>query len=168
MDFRNREMRKLVIKVVDKMILPNGVSGFYDSEFNKPPRVNGYQFKQLCFDFASKNGGKMLAFNHPHYPRNFYISQFDILGKHLYVLLNEHYPFVAFASFVDIENIKFIDNPQLVENFSDYYTVLGKEQLNVPFNKSVIEKSEFNGAELKQFAFWKPNTVGEIIFNYWD
>lgn len=150
------------------MILPNGISGFYDAESNKPPSVNGDQFKHLCVEFASFNGGKLIEFSQPHYPRNFYFSKFNISGKQLYVLLNEHYPFVAFASFVDIENIMFIDRPQLDEHFSDYYTVLGKKELNAPFNHRVIEKSELNGAELKQFAYWKPKTVGEIIFNYWD
>lgn len=40
--------------------------------------------------------------------------------------------------------------------------------LNVPFNQNLIKKTELNSAELEQIAYWKPETVGQIIFNYWD
>ena len=54
------------------MKLPNGVTGFSDSEANKPPKVDGKLFKQLCFDLAARNGGKVLEFSTPQYPANFY------------------------------------------------------------------------------------------------
>jgi hypothetical protein len=28
--------------------------------------------------------------------------------------------------------------------------------------------NELNSAELKQIAYWKPETIGELIFNFWD
>ncbi|MCM3654797.1 hypothetical protein [Metabacillus litoralis] len=150
------------------MILPNGVTGFYNSEAIKPPKVEGKQFKQLCFDIVSRNGGKVIDFNTPQYPANFYYAQVEILGNRFYILLNEHYPYLAFASAVEFGNIKFIDNPVLYEQFSPFFRVIGTVELNVPFNQNLVKKTELNSAELEQLAYWKPETVGQIIFNYWD
>src|SRR5687767_12355815 len=91
------------------MILPNGVTGFSDSEANPPQKVDGKQFKQLCFDFAARNGGKVLEFNTPQYPENFYHAHVEVSGNVFYLLLNEHYPFLTFASLVEPGNIAFID-----------------------------------------------------------
>ncbi|MBY0097999.1 hypothetical protein [Mesobacillus maritimus] len=150
------------------MILPNGVTGFYDSESKKPPQVNGKLFKQLCFEFASWNGGKVIDFNEPKYPRNFYFAKFEIHNNQFFVLLNEHYPYLAYASVVEFGNITFIDKPVSHENFSDFYKVLGKVDLEAPINQNLVVNSELNRAELEQLAYWKPETVGQIIFNYWD
>lgn len=148
------------------MNLPNGVTGFYDSDANKPPQINGKQFKQLCFEFATMNGGKVIDFHTPQHTANFYYAQVDISGNHVYILLNAHYPYLAFASHVEIGTIQFIDKPVFCENFSEFYQVLGKNALNAPINQNLAK--ELNNAEWKQIAYWKPVTVGEIIFNYWD
>ncbi|MBS4220748.1 hypothetical protein KHA96_20835 [Bacillus sp. FJAT-49711] len=150
------------------MKLPNGITGFYGSKANTPPQVDGKQFKQLCFDFASRNRGKVIDFVTPRYPSNFYYAYVDILGNRFYILLNEHYPYIAFASIVEFGNIKFIDRPVLNEQFSSFYQIMGNDELNVPFNKNLIKKTELNGAELEQINYWKPETVGQVVFNYWD
>jgi len=150
------------------MKLPNGVTGFYDSIVNKPPQVDGKQFKQLCFDFTSRNRGKVIDFITPQSPTNFYYAQVEILRNRLCILLNEHYPYLAFASKVEFGNITFIDRPVFHEHFSSFYQVLGTGELNVPLNQNLIKKTDLNNAELEQIAFWKPETVGQIIFNYWD
>ncbi|MCA1201953.1 hypothetical protein ACTHAL_000786 [Priestia flexa] len=150
------------------MKLPNGVTGFYDSKVNKPPQVDGKQFKQLCFDFASRNSGKVIDFITPQYPSNFYYAHVEIVGNQFYILLNEHYPYLAFASIVEFGNIKFINRPVPYEKFSSFYRVIGTGELNVPLNQKLLKQTELNSAELEQIAYWKPETVGQIIFNYWD
>lgn len=150
------------------MKLPNGVTGFYNSETNDPPQVDGKQFKQLCFDFAIRKGGKVIDFNTPQYPANFYLAQVEVLYNQFYLLLNEHYPYLAFASAVEFGNIKFVDEPILFEYFYSFYKVIGTVELNTPFNQIPGEKNELNSAELRELTYWKPETIGEILFNYWD
>lgn len=151
-----------------RMKLLNGISGFYDSEADTPPQVDGKQFKQLCFDFIYRNGGKVIDFSTPQYPVNFYNAEIKIFDSRLYILLNEHYPYLAFASAVKPRNIEFIDEPVLFEHFCYTYKVISTVELNEPISKISIENNELNSAELKQIAFWKPETVGQILFNYWD
>ncbi|MFS0782198.1 hypothetical protein [Bacillus sp. 1P06AnD] len=83
-------------------------------------------------------------------------------------MLNGHYPYLTFASAVEFGGIKFIDNPFLYEQFAAFYQIIGTVELNSPFNQNMVKKTDLNNAELEQLAYWKPETVGQIIFNYWD
>lgn len=145
------------------MKLPNGVTGFYNSEANKPPQVDGKLFKQLCFNIASSNGGNVLEYNPPRYPANFYYAQVEMLSTRFYILLNEHYPYLAFASVIESGNIEFIDIPVLFKQFIPFYHVLGTIELDLPINQC-----ELNSAEWEQISYWNPSTIGQIIFNYWN
>lgn len=48
------------------------------------------------------------------------------------------------------------------------YHVTVEVELNAPINQNWVMATELNSAELKQLAYWKPETVGQIIYNYWD
>src|SRR5699024_2639899 len=102
------------------------------------------------------------------YPSNFYYAYLDVLGNRFYILLNAYYPWLAFASVVEFGNIKFIDRPVPNEQFSSFYRLLDADELNVPFHQNLIKKTELNSAEWEQIIYWKPETIGQIIFNYWD
>ncbi|MEI5906647.1 hypothetical protein WAK64_06200 [Bacillus spongiae] len=150
------------------MKLSNGVTGFYNSEVNTLPQVDGKQFKQLCFDVISRNNGKVVDFITPQYPTNFYYAHVEIEDNQFYILLNEHFPYLAFASIVEFGNIKFINKPVLYEKFSSLYRVIGTGELNAPLTQDLLKQTELNSVELEQISYWRPETVGQIIFNYWD
>lgn len=151
------------------MKLPNGITGFMDAKTTEFPEVDGKQFKQLCFDFAIHIGGKVTEFNTPQYPRKFYYAQVEIpYNNKFYILLNQHYPYLACASVIEIWNIEFINEPVLFEYFSPFYIVLGTDELNAPFYQIPGGESELNSGEWAQITYWEPETVGDIIFNYWD
>lgn len=150
------------------MKLPNGVTGFYNSEANKPPNVDEKQFKKLCFDIVSRSGGKVIDLTTPQSSANFYYAQVEILRNQFYILLNKHYPYLTFASAVEFGDIKFIDHPFLYEQFSLFYQVISTKELNNPVNHILMKNAELNSAELEQVSYWKPETLGQIIFNYWD
>ncbi len=148
------------------MNLPNGITGFYDSEANKPPQIDGQLFKQLCFSIASLHSGNILDFKAPHYPANFYCAQVNIFDNLFSILLNEHYPYLAFASVNENTTFTFIDVPFLHAYFSPFYYLLDTTILNKPFTP--LLNTELNSTELEQIAYWKPKTIGQIIFNKWD
>lgn len=81
----------------------------------------------------------------------------EVFNKQLHILLNEHYPFLAFASFIGFETINFIDEPEVSKEFSLFYRVLGMRELNEPlYTKEGIEKivvkHELNSAEWEQMV----------------
>ncbi|WP_230203563.1 hypothetical protein [Bacillus massiliigorillae] len=106
---------------------------------------------------------------------NYYNVQVEIFQKQLHILLNVHYPLLAFARVAKYDNIDFIDEPILVQEFSPFYQVLQTTELNKPLNLSLDAEKwmlqndyQFNEAELEEIVFWNPETIGEIIFNHWD
>ncbi|MDF2066764.1 hypothetical protein [Bacillus sp. Cr_A10] len=118
--------------------------------------------------------GKILLVQ-PQVTANFFDVEAKIFNKHLHILLNVHYPFMAFAFDVEYGKIIFIDEPELFKQFSPFYNVLDTKELNAPVilrldsKKSIVQNdNEFNSDELKQIAYWKPERIGDIIFNYWD
>lgn len=122
----------------------------------------------MCFDFVSRKGGKVISVSPPLYPANFYCAQVEISRELIYILLNEHYPYLTFVSSVEFEDIKFIDVPALHALFDAFYQVTGTVELNASVDQSLLMKMELNSAEVEQIAYWKPRTIGQIIFNYWD
>jgi hypothetical protein len=154
--------------------LPNGITGFYHHQY-EPPKMDGKQFRQLCFSLVHNNGGTVLDFKEPLTATNFFDIEVRHSKQQFHILLNAHYPFLAFASVVEFGQIQFIDIPELIELFSLFYRVLGTSELNerlllnIGSKEGIIQNdNQLNSAELKQIAYWKPETIGELIFNFWD
>ncbi|QIZ09381.1 hypothetical protein HFZ78_24075 [Priestia megaterium] len=156
------------------MKLPNGITGFYEKQ-NGPPKIDGKLFKQLCFNTIKNTGGKVLDFKEPQGGTNFFDVEVNIFNTYFHILLNAYYPFLAFASVVNFGEIKFIDEPQLHKEFSPFYSVLDTKELNgkviikLGSKKCIIQnENDLNSAELEQLAYWKPERIGDVIFNHWD
>lgn len=125
--------------------------------------------------FGWKKQGRILKIDEPNLATNFLKVKVDISNQELYVLLNAYYPFLALASTVEFQHINFIDHPALSKDFMPFYKVLSKEELSEPLNirkskgkLSLENKNKLNSSELEQIFYWKPKTVGEVIFNFWD
>lgn len=117
----------------------------------------------------------MVDFTEQQVATNFLDVEAKVFNKHLHILLNVHYPFIAFAIVVENGKLTFVDEPELFRQFSPFYYVLNTKELNEPLilkqgskNSILQNDNELNSAELKQIAYWKPERIGEIIFNYWD
>ncbi len=137
--------------------------------------MDGEKFKQQCFSILRRNHGKVLRFLEPQMTMNFFDVEVNVFNQHIHILLNDHYPILAFASAVDFENIHFINEPELLRQFSPFYRVLSMKELNEPLymkedpGKIILANdNELNSAELEQIAYWKPKSVGEVIYNFWD
>lgn len=86
--------------------------------------------------------------------------------KEFIILLHEFYPFLAFAD-KNVEGkiiFSFIDMPILESEFEAYYQVLSKAYLEKPF----IPREHNLTEELKDAKYWRPENIGEVIFNVWD
>ncbi|MFR7590169.1 MAG: hypothetical protein ACLUVC_01880 [Longibaculum sp.] len=146
------------------MLLPNGISGFYDSKSNlqifEPKR-----FKQICYRLIDFNQGKLLSFDCSLDNKNFYIAELILIRKHCYLLMNAYYPYFAFASSIENGNVTFIEIPKnLMIDLSDCL-FLNQDELTLSCEESI---QMLNSVELYQIQYYKPKTVGEIIYNFWD
>lgn len=145
------------------MKLPSGITGFYEKQ-NKPPTMDGHQFKQICFSQVKGIGGMVIKFKEPE-GTNFFDVEVSFRHTNIHILLNAHYPFLAFASLVDFDHIRFVDESNLTTLFMQFYRVLTVAELNKPLRQL---DNGLNQAEWEQIAYWKPERIGDIIFNYWD
>ncbi|CAM3890121.1 hypothetical protein [Lederbergia lenta] len=157
------------------MLLLNGVTGLTDGSDGDYQQQDGKQFKKLCFSFVLPNGGKIINFTEPQIDTNFFKVEVEIFGRRRYILLNESYPFLAFASNVGYFSIDFVDESRLAELFSPFYCVVEAIELNEPLkiklgpkNDILENDNELSRLELKEIAYWRPTKIGSVIFNHWD
>jgi hypothetical protein len=120
-------------------ILLKGITGFY-TIIEKPPIIDRKQFKQLCFSRLQTLGGTVIEFTDSSCQRNFLDAKVILGDTKLHILLNKHYPIVAFASNVGYGCITFRDEPGLLERFRASYRVLSCTELNKPGSLKLGDK----------------------------
>lgn len=89
-------------------------------------------------------------------------------GDELTVLVNDHEPLVAFSPGSPAPT-RFVSYPELalaLEAADAQFRVLEPAELNRSVTDSDL--THLGEAELDQVAYWKPQTLGEVIFNRWD
>ncbi|WP_422122546.1 hypothetical protein DHX103_12155 [Planococcus sp. X10-3] len=152
------------------MELPYGISGFYNSDEPKPPEMDVVKYKELCYKIAKDLEAESPEFVESLYPANFYKAVFQLPEKKICLVMNKHYPFLAFAKTAEAERIEFIDYPPGNEAMPEGFTVLPTAELEAPVPKTMDDLPDLrlNKGELDQIKYWKPETIGQIIFNYWD
>lgn len=154
------------------MLLIDGISGFFIED---SPKFELLNFKRLCYSLANDTKGKLLYLEEPHVAQNFFRAELSLENGSIFILLNGSYPYIAFASSVSYFNIEFIDHSlsSVVDVLYNEFRVLSANELNRRLiidekTHNVLNKNSLNKAEIKQILHWKPQTVGEVIFNFWD
>lgn len=86
------------------------------------------------------------------------------------VLCHAVLPVVAFAASPTRAGAPLADfqsPPAWADTFElDGFRLLDVEELSMPL--AAADTSELAEAELEQVRYWRPSTVGELMFNWWD
>lgn len=148
------------------MILSKGVTGFFN--YKEEMILNdGDKFVKRCKEFIYNNSGKLIAVDLSLSEKNFYYVECMISDKKLFILLNAYYPFLAVAMSVDFKMIEFMDINISVYPLDLEYQILSYRELNSQYNLEELKKY-LSKVEIKEINYWQPDTIGRIIFNYWD
>ena len=151
------------------MSLPTGVTGI------NPPvqKVELSGFKQACYEAARRLNGRVhdvrSAFE--QVAANFHEAtlSFPDHPEQVRVLCNAHYPIVAFcrpaARPGDVKP-EYIDCPELAAQLRGAFTVLNAAEAGAAVSSEWT--ANLGEAELDQMRYWKPQRIGDVIFNYWD
>ena len=90
----------------------------------------------------------------------------------VFLLLNHHASLLACACAPDLTfrfPFAFIDVPKLTAPFEPFFHILKKQELERPWMWTERElTSTLSPREIKDIIYWKPRTVGEVVFNFWD
>ncbi|GAA2190318.1 hypothetical protein [Micromonospora lupini] len=149
------------------MKLPPGTTGFN-------PR-SGHQadlgaFTAVCHHAARAIDATVTSVTPAGVTPNFHTVDIAHAQHHIAVLQHIALPLIAFASTRasgDV-TVTFVDHRDLADaitNLTDAQ-VLTVEQLRTPLSQ--VDLSALDPSEHVQINCWKPITVGELLFNFWD
>ncbi len=136
----------------------------------------------MCYTAARAIDATILSFDPVPFKtvRNFVFALFQLSqapgAPSVFLLLNQHVPLLACAFAHDQTSpqqngspFPFTDVPALTTTFEFSSTILKKEELELSWTWSESElASRLPPEEIKQIVHWKPQTVGEVLFNFWD
>lgn len=121
-------------------------------------------FKKITFEAARLSGGAVIETFEPTVTPNFFAAQIS-LNKDVIYMLSTYEGVWGFSKTFEPMgcDLKFVDSHQLSTALQDNFGInpLSSEVLYGEFNKqpSMLE------ADIR---YWKPKTLGEGIFNWWD
>jgi hypothetical protein len=151
-------------------IVRNGITGFFWRE--TPPEFPFIGFKQIVFGCATRSGFAVANIIERGVTPNFHTAVLDNSRERLLMLGHSTYPIIAFAQPHESDyacSLVFRDAKviadSIAEMFPDAIVATAAE-----LSKSIAtsDLARLNPAEIEQFNYWKPTTVGELAFNWWD
>ena len=154
------------------MILRSGISGFYNRvDQARLPEVKLKTFKKEIISVIAMAGYRPCYFRKADLTPNFHLGVFaKEQGVTIGVVCNSIYPLVTFVeepkeyecslAYIDLE-----EPAEMIEEHTNF-KVLYQNELSTKL--SAAELKCLNEAELSQIKYWQPQTIGEIIFNWWD
>lgn len=132
-------------------------------------------FRQACYDAARRTGGSVIEFRLADgVTPNFHQGVIAYRDHHVAVVLLRDMAVLAVAEprVVDFADgaresgpLIFVDSHGLVEVLAEQpgFEVLTPADLNGPFDAATLLD-----LDLADIKYWKPATLGEALFNYWD
>ena len=148
--------------------LEHGVTGFFGPGDLLLQPLDPWAFRRLCHTFALAGRGKAQIFDLSLEGKNFYDAQLRFGDTSFHLLMNAYRPYGAFADALDDGIIRFTDPPRKWPlPLPQPYYLLGAEELSASCLLPGMLDA-LTPAELAQIRYWKPQTVGQILFNFWD
>lgn len=159
------------------MILKRGVTGFTkgDLSLERDGAACRAEFKKYCYSYVGQLKGRILAWHDPDSVIGYAHAHVKIDGEAFYIFYHDLYDYVAFTSNCEMGGLEFIDHPLLAGLFENPYQVLTAAQLTEPlaFQASgsgniLLNENDLNDVELHFMNHFRSQTVGDLVFNYWD
>ena len=152
------------------MKLPPGATGFGPSGA-QASLDDVHAFLTACHDAARRTCGTLIATRQPGVTPSFHTVVIRYEDQDVAVLRHARLDLIALAHDPGSGSMltgPFIDHFPLTETLSQTATcqILSAADLNSPLSDA--DPSELSAAERKQIRYWKPATLGELLFNYWD
>jgi len=127
--------------------------------------MNFKKFKTIIYKISNQSEFEVLEFKEPSVTPNFYIAKVKIYNIEFFVLASyeDNWAFSKNCNSSDLL-VDFINNDKLSSLLKNQYNILvfTKEELNT-FATPPLGGW---GAKEKDIKYWKPKTLGELLFNY--
>ena len=159
------------------MILKKGVTGFTagDLSFDRDWEGLKVEFKRYCYSAVQQLNGEVLAWYEPDIMVQYAHAHVKMDEKEFFIFYNTMYDYIAFTNNRLITDLEFIDCAALTPLFKARYKVLTVAQLEEPLLRQkkgdghiLLNENTLNGVELYYMDYFPAQTVGDLVFNYWD
>ena len=122
-------------------------------------------FKTVVFSLAQKTGYDVSDIRKPEMTPNFYSCSFENQAESFWVLasLDDKWAMAEDLGGADSLKLTFLDSAELFNAMKSLFDIdfLRVEHLDAPF-----EVTDENISD--DVRYWKPETVGQYLFNWWD
>lgn len=149
-------------------VLRPGISGFGGSA---DARWTLAGFRTACHAAARAVGGRIAHSEDPGPGRNHYRALIELAGGSAddarWILLNAIHPLLAFARPGRDLRYEFVDEPALARAFHGPCDVVPAAQLTAPLDLRSA-RPLLAPDERAQADYWRPERVGDLVFNHWD
>ncbi len=154
------------------MILKRGITGFLDRHHSEAmPEFTFVDFKGVVYAVAAPLHLNVTNVTERGITPNFHFA--NLAGREISVSILGHsiFPICAFAepAPASLQDIRFVDCPDIARSITDMFPYVATptaEELNRKQTDSDLRV--LGAAERDQIQYWKPQTVGELAFNWWD
>lgn len=147
------------------MILLRGISGFWDAK-TKPPPLEVRKHSDRCVTcWPETTEGLWQKWMQTPPQGVSILPRSTKYESSIFVLQNDHYLYAAFAQRDPFGGFTLTQQPKWLQLPESPVHVLSLDELNQDWHSLCKELGQ---EDLEQINFWRPQTVGEIIFNTWD
>jgi hypothetical protein len=154
------------------MNLSRGITSFFNwDERGAIPEFAFAEFKRIVFAVATNQRLEVSRLTERSVTPNFHAAR--LIDSEMSILLLGHatYPLIAFAKPVntDATQMRFVDCSRIaieMQNLFSDVTIAATNELNRELTES--DKPLLDAIEREQIEYWKPSTIGEVVFNWWD
>jgi hypothetical protein len=127
-------------------------------------------FRAACFEAARKGGGRRVDVLAVPGLSSFGAVTIAGRGESRTALCHAHLPLVAFTDTPPEAGRPpsgFVDPPAWAEAFGAAgLRALRADELATPMSR--VDVAEPAEAELEQMRYWQPDTLSDLLFNWWD
>jgi hypothetical protein len=151
-------------------LLQPGITGFAPSHGAAfPNAVELKTWKGDIYDAARTMGLRVVDVQAASVTPNFHSAALVAKDRALFVLCNASFPVVAIvAERPKPGRLLFLNNEQIASAFKRKGTYLVADATELARRLTSADVNALDPVEQKQIAYWRPQTVGEVVFNWFD
>ena len=151
------------------MIVRTGITSFYGR--NKLPEFPFAEFKSMAYACAIPCGYSVTHLLERGMTPNFHTAKLEGPDESFDLLGHSTFPIIAFAEPREEYSceLKFRDVVPIANLLNQMFpdvTVATLDELSRPI--AMTDLNQLDRAEIEQVKYWKPHTIGELAYNWWD
>ncbi|MGW0415533.1 hypothetical protein ACWDZX_30415 [Streptomyces collinus] len=129
-------------------------------------------FKALCYEFARRTGGHVESVSDGRFPPSFHHVVIAFRDRRVAVLCHQTLPLLALAAPPGESSfwpLSFVDDPAIGSAIAAVSRIrlLTAAELDMDWSRAAAHPPAAL-AQGKDLTYWRPGSVGDVIFNMWD